>query len=334
MTGSHESNYKTFPGALLNALASLLSGASIGPEGCLGVLVGDVSAWFRSRIKISKYFASEFDMAALASAFNGIIGSAVFTGIFATELEIIRGKSKFTVLIWNLLAGAIGFMFYALLGLPSFASMVPFPPIEEITIVYALYAIIFGVVGALLAVFAGLSMQFFGRVMEKGFKNRVIVRALAAGVVIAAVSYFIPELMFSGESQINDIVSNFAQYGVVVLLVFAALKILLLGLSLKSGFLGGPVFPVLFSCTMIALALNLIFPSVPLSILVVCIEASAFALALGAPFTAILLISVVNTSNLYSISLIVLSTVVGMMMGIGFKRLAMRRGDKKKVAQK
>jgi H+/Cl- antiporter ClcA len=332
MKGGSESNYKTFPGALLTAFASLLSGASVGPEGCVGVLVGDIAAWIRNRLKIPKEYALQFDVAALASAFNGIVGSAVFTGIFATEYEVGAGKSKLEYLIWNLLAGVIGFMFYALLGLPSFASLTPYPPIQELSVAYAVIAIILGLVGALVATFSGLSMQVFGKFMEKTFKNRIITRSLVAGAVIAAVSFFIPELMFSGEAQIHAIINNAAQYSVAMLLLLGILKILLLALSFKSGFLGGPIFPILFSCTMIALALGQLFPSVPLSLLVVCIEASAFALALGAPFTAILLISVVNTSTPSSIALIVLATVIGLIVGFGLKRLKMQ-GSKKKGAE-
>ena len=333
MKGGSDSNYRTFPGALLTAFASLLSGASVGPEGCIGVLVGDIATWIRSKLKISKEFSLQFDVAALASAFNGIVGSAVFTGIFATEYEVGAGKSKIAYLTWNLLAGVIGFMFYALLGLPSFASMIPYPPIQELSLGYGLYAIVFGLVGALIAIFSGLSMQVFGKFMEKTFKNRIVTRALFAGAVIAVVSFFIPELMFSGEAQIETIISNVAQYGVAMLFLFSILKILLLALSVKSGFLGGPIFPILFSCTMLALALGQLFPTIPFSILVVCIESSVLALALGAPFTAILLVSVVNTSTPFSIALVVLATVVGLIVGVGFHRLKKQRSKEKDVEQ-
>jgi H+/Cl- antiporter ClcA len=329
MKGGSESNYKTFPGALLTAIASLLSGASVGPEGCVGVLVGDIATWVRNKLKISKEFALEFDVAALASAFNGIVGNPLFTGILATEYEVGAGKSRMAYLTWNLLAGVIGFMFYALLGLPSFASLTPYSPIQELNVGYAFYAIVFGLVGALVAIFAGLSIQAFGKAMEKTFKNKILTRSLVAGAAIAVVSFFLPELMFSGEAQIESIISNAAQYGAAMLFLFGILKILMLALSLKGGFLGGPIFPILFSCTMIALALGQLFPGIPLSLLVVCIEASAFALALGAPFTAILLVSVVNTSTPYSIALVVLATVVGLMAGIGAKNLQKRRTNKK-----
>jgi H+/Cl- antiporter ClcA len=318
-----KANYRTFPGALLSSLFSLLSGASIGPEGPITVLVSDISSFIREKLKIANESADEalgFDVAALASAINGVIGNVLFTGIFATEFQIGGKKNAFRFLIWNLLAGAIGYIFYVSLGLPSFAQAIPFSPITELRLAYIVYAVILAVVGALLAVFAGLSMQTIGIIMEKSFHDKVVLRAFVAGVVIAIVGYFIPNLLFSGENQIHSIIQNPSEIGIAMLLLMAVLKILLLALSLKSGYLGGPIFPILFSSTMIALALNLAFPGIPLSILVMCIETAAFTLALGAPLTAILLAAVIGTANPNMLSLLTLSAVTAMILTMIFRK--------------
>jgi H+/Cl- antiporter ClcA len=318
-----KADYRTFPGALLSSLLSLLSGASIGPEGTIVLLVGDISSFVRDKLKIAGESADEslgFDIAALASAFNGIVGNVLFTGIFATEFQVGGKTNAFRFLIWNLLAGAIGFIFYTSLGIPSFAEMIPFPSITELKFVYVIYAIILGVLGALLAVFAGLSMQKIGTIMEKSFHDKPIQRILAAGIVIGTIGYFFPNLLFSGEKQIHTILQNPQEIGIVMLLIMAVLKILLLALSLKSGYLGGPIFPILFSATMIGLALNLAFPGVPSSILVMCIETGTMTLALGAPLTAILLVAVVGTANPYMLSLLVLSAVTAMILSMVFKK--------------
>jgi H+/Cl- antiporter ClcA len=324
LKGSGEkTDYRTFPGALLSSLLSLLSGASIGPEGTIVLLVEDISSFVRDKLKIAGESADEclgFDIAALASAFNGIVGNALFTGIFATEFQVGGKTDAFRFLIWNLLAGAIGFIFYTSLGIPSFAEMIPFPSITELKFAYVIYAIILGVLGALLAVFTGLSMQKIGIIMEKSFHDKPIQRILAAGIVIATIGYFFPNLLFSGEKQIHTILQNPHEIGIAMLLIMAVLKILLLALSLKSGYLGGPIFPILFSATMTGLALNLAFPSVPSSILVMCIETGTMTLALGAPLTAILLVAVVGTANPYMLSLLVLSAVTAMILSLVFKK--------------
>ena len=294
--GNEKTDYTTFPGALLSSFFSLLSGASVGPEGALGALVQDITAWITEKLKVDEESKLGLSLAALASAYNGIIGSPLFTGVLATEFQIGGKELGIAFLVWNLLAGVIGYFFFTLLKLPVFANAIPFTPISTLTLQYALYAILLGLVGALLSLFIAVSFQVFGRVMGR-FGERVVLRTMVAAVVIAIVVYFFPELMFDGYAQIKPIIQNPAQYSVALLLLFAMLKILLLGLSFKSGYLGGPTFPTLFSCTMFAMALSLLFPAIPVSILVLCIEAAAVSLLLSAPLAAILLVAVVGTAD-------------------------------------
>jgi H+/Cl- antiporter ClcA len=328
MKGGKEPDYTTFPGALFSSYFSLLSGASVGPEGPLGILVQDIAAWMGEKLKVAKEHRLGLTMATMASAYNGIIGSPLFTSVLATEFHVGGQELGFAFLAWNLLAGVIGYFFFTLLGLPVFAKYIPFTPISSLTLAYALYAIVLGLIGTLLTLFIAVCFQVFGRVMGR-FGDRVILRILAAGVVIAIVGYFFPQVMFAGETQIFPMVNNPAQFGVWLLLLFALLKILLLALSFKSGYLGGPTFPTLFSCTMVAMALSLIFPTIPVSILVLCIESAAVALLLNAPLTAILLVAVVGTADPYVIALMCLSTATAMFLGLGVKRLMARRAASK-----
>jgi H+/Cl- antiporter ClcA len=312
--GGTETDYRTFPGALLSALCSLLSGASIGPEGPVAVLVQDISAWMRARLHISAKTALGFDVAALAAAFNGIVGNPLFTGVFATEYEV-GAPTGTQYLVWNLVAGVIGFAFYELLGLTAFAGAVAFPPVTHLELAYFAWAIVLAVVGAVVAIYTAFSMQLFGRLLPRVFGERVVLRSVAAGTVIGLVGFVLPETMFSGEYQVHAILGEPGQYGVALLLMLALLKPLLLGLSFKSGYLGGPIFPVMFTCTMLGQALHLTFPDVPQSILVLCIEGPAVALALSAPLTAIVLVLIVGSSSPDTMALSVLSTAVGVLVG-------------------
>jgi len=330
--GGKDPDYTTFPGALVSAFASLLSGTSVGPEAPVGILVGDITVWIRSKFKIARETAHGFDVAALASAYNGIIGSPLFTGVFATELGV-GGANALSFLAWNLLAGVIGYLFFTLFNLHVFAKYIAFTPISQITASYILWAIVLGVIGSLVALFIALIFRAFGTLIERIFQDRVILRAMAAGIVTAIVVFFIPEVMFAGEKQIFPMIDNPASYGVLALLGLGILKLLLLAFSFKSGFLGGPTFPILFSCTMFGLALSLLFPGVPVSIFVLCIETAALTLALGAPLTAILLVAVIGTADPNEIALLVLASVVALAVGGGVKRLMAQRVAARAQAQ-
>lgn len=324
--GGTEPDYRTFPGALLSSLFSLLSGASIGPEGTITVLIAYVSSFIRKRLRINAPMAAlGFDVAALASAFNGIVGSVLFTGVFATEFQVGGSRNAFRLLTWNLLAGTIGFLFYLLLGLPSFARSIPFEPIGGLLPPYILYTVLLGVVGSLLAVFAGVSMQAAETIMDRIFKDAILARILAAGAVIAAVGYFVPELLFSGEAQIHEIIADPARFGAGMLLLMAIAKLLLLALSFKSGYIGGPLFPIIFSSTLVGLALHLVFPGMPVGIFVLCVEVAALTFALGAPLTAILLVAVVGTADQYTVVLLALSAVTAMLIAAPVKERMERR---------
>jgi H+/Cl- antiporter ClcA len=329
--GQAGSDYRTFPGAFLSSICSLLSGASIGPEGTIATMVSQIAIWVRTKIRIVRDSHDThlgFDMAALASAFNGIVGSPAFTGVLATEFQIGE-KNVFRFLIWNLVAGLVGYFFYLALGLTSFADLLPFPPLPELSVVMVVWAIALGIVGSLLAIFTGLCMKGAGEVLEKGFSGRIVLRTFAAGIVIAVVCYFLPELLFSGEAQIHAIVENPAVFGIGMLLVLAILKLVLFSLSFKGGFLGGPVFPILFASTLVGLALSLAIPGIPVGIFVLCIEAATIAFALGAPLTAILLILVLSNPSPYLAALIVTSVVTALVLGALLKPVMERRTRKK-----
>lgn len=315
--GQAGSDYRTFPGAFLSSICSLLSGASIGPEGTIATMVSQIAIWIRTKAKIvrdSHDAPLGFDMAALASAFNGIIGSPAFTGVLATEFQMGE-KNVFKFLIWNLVAGLVGYFFYLSLGFTSFAALLPFPPLENLSAMMVVSAIVLGIIGSFLAIFTGLCLKGAGELMEKRFGKRIVLRTVAAGIVIAVVCYFLPELLFSGEAQIHAIVQNPAAFGVGMLLMLAILKLVLFSLSFKGGFLGGPVFPILFASTLIGLALSLAFPGIPVGIFVLCIEAATIAFALGAPLTAILLVVVVSNPSPYLAALIVTSVATALVLG-------------------
>jgi len=324
--GAH-SDYKTFPGTLLSSFLSLFSGACVGPEGPIAFLIMEISAWTRAKLKILNEVSLGFDVAALASAYNGIVGSPIFTAVFATEFNV-GNKDALKFLAWNLLAGIIGYLFYYLLGLQSFYSLMEFPAVERVTVQYVIYAIILGILGAIVAIMIGLLMKGMGTAMERAFKDRVMTRILFAGVIIGAVCYLIPELMFSGEASIHSIISNPAQFGIAMLFLMAVLKVVLLALSFKSGYLGGPIFPTIFACTMVGLALSLIFPGIPVAIFVCCLEVAVITLALGVPLTAILLIAVLSSVNQNLLSLLAVSAVVAMVLGFAIRELREKRAGK------
>jgi H+/Cl- antiporter ClcA len=289
------------------------------------VLVSEISVFFRSRLKLAGPAAAGYDLAAIASAFNGIIGGVLFTGLLATELQTGPARSPLRCLVWNLLAGAIGFIIMGALGLPPFAQSIPFPP-TGITPLYALVAVICGGIATVIAIGTGIWLKTIETILDRVYAGCVALRALTGDVIVGVVRFVFPEPLFSGETQIHDFIANPAMYGVGLLLLLAVLKLFLFGVSIKAGYLGGPIFSILFACTLVGLALHLLFPGIPDAVFVLCIMAGAVAVATGAPLTAIFLVAIMSGADQHTTVLLVLSIVTAFLLTAeAKKRIAARQ---------
>lgn len=314
-----DSTSPSFIGSLITSFASLLSGAVLGPEGSIGCLILQVSAFVRRKLKISSENAIGIDAAALASAYNGVVGSPLFTGILASEIRI-GGNAFSKYLVWNLLAGVVGFCAFTMLGLHSFAQMVPFTPISTLQTSYFVWAIILGLLGTLVAIFTGLLFKQVQSRLDGLFGAKLLPRVMTVALLLSLVGWFAPQVLFAGETQIFPMLQNPAAYGVAVLFIFGLLKLFLLAVSMKGGYLGGPTFPVLFASTMFGLVLSLLFPAIPVSIFVMCLEVAVITVLLNAPLTAILLVAIVGTADTNTVALLVISTVVAMLASEAVKK--------------
>ena len=319
--------YKTFWGTLSSSLVSLWSGASVGPEGPLGFLAVQIAQWISARMRFSKQNALVASIVGMSSAYNGVVGNPVFATLLATEAS--GARNGMALVAPSLVGGTVGFLLFALLGVPAFPGLLNVGAVTTLSLGWVLLAMVLGLVGAVLAIYTGLAFRGLGRLMTV-FKGRVIERALVAGVIIGAVCYFIPDLLFSGEDQVQGIIANAAQYGAPMLLLMAVLKPLLLALSLKSGYLGGPIFPALFTSTMVGLAISLMAPGLPLAILVMCPAAGVITLLLRAPLTAILLVSVMVGAGATPAMLGLITVAAATALGVG---MVLQRATARRAAQ-
>ena len=138
-------------------------------------------------------------------------------------------------------------------------------------------------------------------------------------------------VLFSGESQIKTVSADPAAYGVAVLLAMALVKLALLAVAFKGGFLGGPTFPAIFASTCVALAIGLVFPGLRGDVLIGGVMAGFLMVLFKAPLMVILLTSVMLQATPELIALIVLAVSTVMVvqptvMAVIARRQAARAG--------
>ena len=102
-------------------------------------------------------------------------------------------------------------------------------------------------------------------------------------------------------------------------------KLALLSVGFKSGFLGGPTFPLIFASTSVALALNLVFPGVPVAIFVAGIMAGAVYALFRTPLMVVLLTGFMLDAGPTMVALIVLAVATVMIAAPQVQRLIAAR---------
>jgi H+/Cl- antiporter ClcA len=298
-------DWRTLPITVLMAWVSLFSGAVLGPEGGIGGIASKLAAFYGERVGIPVEHRSRLVFATLASAYNGLIANPLFTGVLGTEL-IKDPEAKSRNLPANLIGGSIGFLIFYAAGTTGLENYLHLAPVQTLGAADVVLVVLFGLLGLVLALIAGVLFRVAERLFAP-FAGREIERALVAGVIFSVVGIAAPILLFSGETQIQTVVADPASYGPGVLIAMAVVKLALLAVAFKSGFLGGPTFPAIFASVCVALAVSLLFPGIPVPVVIGGVMAGFLMVLFKAPFMVILLTSVMLQANAELTALIVLA---------------------------
>ena len=316
--------WRDLPQTVATSLASLFSGAVLGPEGAIGSLASKIAALYCDLLRIPLDRRPKLVFASVSSGYNGLLENPIFAAVLGTEIAETRQQGLST-LPASLIGGAIGYGIFLLLGEVGFLGFLHLPAVGSYSLWYALLMVPLALVGLVLAlltaIFLRVATGFFGR-----FKERVVLRALIAGVIFSAVGIFAPVMMFAGETQVQTVVKDAAGYGFGLLLVMAVGKLALLAVGFRSGFLGGPTFPLIFASTSVALALNLAFPGVPVAIFVAGIMAGAVYVLFRTPLMVVLLTGFMLDEGATMLALIVIAIATVMIVTPPLqKRIAARQ---------
>ena len=98
----------------------------------------------------------------------------------------------------------------------------------------------------------------------------------------------LPLTLFSGEEGTADLITHAAEIGVVMLIVLGVMKLLATTLLLATGWKGGYIFPIMFASAALGLAMDLLFPNIPIAVCVAATMAGALVATLKAPLFAAL----------------------------------------------
>jgi H+/Cl- antiporter ClcA len=116
-----------------------------------------------------------------------------------------------------------------------------------------------------------------------------VVRPVIGGVTFGLVGVVLPLTLFTGSDQLSIILENVGALGIWLLVATLFAKMVTFAVSSASGFIGGPIFPILFLGGLSGVIVNQVIPEVPLGLAFTCLLAAVPGAIVAAPFSMVLL---------------------------------------------
>src|SRR5512139_2755929 len=286
-------DYRSAPGIVITALVSLIAGASLGPEAPLADACGGMGTLMSDKLKLNEQETRTMGYSGVSGMLAAFITSPFGGALLG--LESAQGgtgglATYFWVLFPSLLASAVATVVFVLLSGSFFETLYKFPAyvprLEDL-----LYAAPLGLIGGAV----GLLFMFSLRRLQQLFqpmKTHVVVRGLLGGLGMGLIGALLPLTLFSGEAETADLILHAAEIGVLMLIVLGLAKLLATSLLLATGWKGGYIFPIMFAGVALGMAVNLVFPQIPIAVTVAATMAGALVAAMKAPLFAALFTTV------------------------------------------
>jgi len=205
-------DYTKIPVLLVAAFLPLVFASSVGPEAGLVGIITAICYWVAASLKMST--GKELTKKQKTIAYCFAITAGLGCYIACNEMF---GK--------------------AMAGFPTFGVAIPRGKDLLLAIVYIL-------AGCLLAKYYDITHH--GCHVAAG-KMPAVVKETVAGFILGVTATFVPQMMFSGESEIHHLMTDYVEYLPWMLLGISLLKVLMTNICIQFGLKGGHFFPLIYA---------------------------------------------------------------------------------------
>lgn len=280
------------PSIVAVSAVSLIGGASVGPEVALGQMGGGAAAWTARRRSLDDDDTKALTLAGIGGAFGGLFSSPFLSITLVLEIARPPAKRFLKSFYATLVASALSFGVYF-----AIAGSVFFDIYEVPAYAYEDWHLLAGVVLGILAAGVALVTGIIGTVLTRIFARIAVadvVKPIIGGLIFGLIGVALPLTNFTGSGQLSVILESAGELSLALLVAILIGKMIAFGASLASGFIGGPIFPILFLGGTAGLIVNQVVPEVPLGLAFACMLAAVPGAVVAAPFSMVLLAALVT----------------------------------------
>ena len=311
-------NYRNAPGIVITAFVSLVAGGSLGPEAPLADACGGIGTLMADQLKLNEQETRTIGYSGVSAMLAAFITSPFGGALLG--LESAQGgaggkQTYFWVLFPSLLASAVSTVVFVMLSGHFFETLYKFPAYSP-RVVDLFYAVPLGLIGGVVGLLFMLALRRLQGLFQP-MKGHVVLRGLIGGLVMGLIGALLPLTLFSGEEQTIDLITQAAEIGVLMLIVLGLAKLLATSLLLATGWKGGYIFPIMFASVALGLAVNLVFPGIPVAVTVAATMAGALVAALKTPLFAALFTTVLvqkETAPVIAVAVVVSALLTALLV--------------------
>lgn len=268
-------------------LVSLTGGASVGPEAPVATLGAGLGTAVAERDPdASADDVADVTFAGIAGVFGALLTFPFAAPAIALELQRDDRFGPYSRLLPGLVAAVVALaVLHPLLGTPFLAVYdVDPPPLRSW---HLLAGTGLGLVGVVVGVVTGVAAAVGARAAA-GVRDP-LVRAVVGGLVLAGVALALPLTLFSGRQELSVVLDG--GLGVGLLLATVVGKVVAFAVSMRFGFYGGAVFPLLFVGATSGFVVHELVPALPLAVAVTAVAAASTVVLVPLPLAVLVLVT-------------------------------------------
>jgi H+/Cl- antiporter ClcA len=275
------------PGIMAVSAVSLIGGASVGPEKVLASMGAGAGSWVSRRRGLSEEDAQVNTLAGIAGIFGGLFSSPVIVVMLILEVARPGGHRFSKTLITDIAAGSVSFGIYFAIAGAVFLGAYQVPRYTFQTW-QLLAGIPLGLFGALVAILGAGFMMLASRLFG-WLKVPAIAKAALGGTMFGIIGVALPLTMFSGGGQLASVLNGARTLGLGLCIAILIAKMITYAVCQGSGFVGGPIFPLLFIGGTAGVIVHQALPGIPLGLAFSCLLPAVLGSIAAAPFSMVLM---------------------------------------------
>jgi len=128
------------------------------------------------------------------------------------------------------------------------------------------------------------------RDLTRRWRAHPVELAVLGGLILGAVGMVFPLILFSGDAELQVLLDDAAELGLISLLALALLKVLVTAMCLSLGWSGGYIFPSFFMGAAMGLAIHQALPFIPGIVCLVCVMSGVAVALMKSPIALALIV--------------------------------------------